>query len=71
METAKGVFDFVFHWAGVWAVMVYGTVGAREAYYAFRHWMNAREKKRLFDEAIRNLNASVESRERDGNGSEA
>ena len=28
MENAKEVFDFVFHWAGVWAVMVYGTVGA-------------------------------------------
>lgn len=56
MGNAKGVFDFIFHWSGVWAVMVYGTVGARAAYLALRRWAHAREKKRLFKMAIRNLN---------------
>ena len=57
MENARVVFNFIFHWSGVWAVMVYGTVGARAAYLALRGWAHTREKKRLFERAIRNLNA--------------
>lgn len=65
MEKARVAFDFIFHWSGVWAVMVYGTVGARAAYLALRDWAHAREKKRLFEEAIRNLNAPKEAAEQE------
>ncbi len=63
MENARVVFNFIFHWSGVWAVMVYGTVGARAAYLALRDWAHAREKKRLFERAIRNLKAPEEADE--------
>ena len=66
MENAREAFNFIFHWSGVWAVMVYGTVGARAAYLAFRRWAHDRGKKRMFETAIRNLNTPEEGDEHQG-----
>lgn len=57
MANAKEVFDFIFHWAGVWAVMVYGTVGTVKACHFVRRLAHDRKKKRLFDEAVRRISA--------------
>lgn len=55
MGNAKLVFDFIFHWAGVWAVMVYGTVVAVRTCAFVRRLAHDREKKRLFDEAMKRI----------------
>lgn len=55
MENAKWVFDFIFHWAGVWAVMVYGTVGTARVCHFVRRLAHDIEKKRLFKQAIERI----------------
>ena len=63
METAKQVFDFIFHWAGVWAVMVYGTIGVRDACGFVRRLAHDRAKKRIFDEAVKRISTPPKSTE--------
>lgn len=71
MVNAKEVFDFIFHWAGVWTVMVYGTVGMGRACNFVRRLAHNREKKRLFAMVISRIHTPSKPKDDEHQAQEA
>lgn len=64
MDKLTAAFDIIFHWAGVWAVMVFGTVAAHRAYGAVRRRITLRRIERTTAKLI----AAPQSKEADAEG---
>ena len=66
METLYAIRDAYFWWVGVWATVVYGTIGVNRAWRMFQHWLTRREKAAIMtnvDRMISSMRSSAESEE--------
>ena len=66
MATLYAIRDSFFWWVGVWATVVYGTIGINRAWLMFRHWLNRREKAAIManvDQMILSMRSNAKPEE--------